>query len=73
MECHKRNGAILKYYLHRLHGSDTICKAVIASGEANTEVFSNLCPFIKYQFRVAAVNVAGPGQNATLEGGLVFS
>lgn len=68
VECYKQNGVILNYNVHRLRDSHTISKVVIASGEINSEVFSRLCPFLKYEFRTAAVNIAGAGPNATVEG-----
>lgn len=59
---------ILNYSVHRSRDSDITSKVVTASGEKYSEMFSRLCPFLKYEFRIAAVSIAGAGPNATLEG-----
>ena len=69
VECHKQNGAILRYHVHRLHDGDNVSKTVNVLREINySEVFSSLCPFLTYEFLVAAENAAGQGPNATGKG-----
>ena len=68
VECHKQNGAILRYHVHRMHDGANVSKTVNVPGEFNSEVFSSLCPFLTYEFLVAAENAAGQGPNATSRG-----
>ena len=47
----------------------TVSKTLNVSREFNySEVFSSLCPFLIYEFRVAAENAVGQGPNATTKG-----
>lgn len=73
VECHKQNGAILRYHIYRLRDGNIVNKTVNASGESQSEMFSSLCPFLAYEFQIAAENIIGQGPNANYTGkGLII-
>ena len=68
VECHKQNGIILHYHVHRLLDGEIISKVVDKSEDIYSVVYFPLCPFLKYVFNVSAENAAGRGPNATYKG-----
>ena len=64
--CHERNGVILSYHLYGQRNGEIVTKQVNASADMSSVTFSNTCPFLTYEYGIAAENAMGSGPNATL-------
>ena len=69
MLCHEQNGKILRYHLYRRRDGSITTRVVNASSrEMSFETFSNPCPFLTYEYGIAAENAADHGPNAIENG-----